>query len=105
MNIEEWSTIVGFLMPALVSVINQVHWLSWQKALVALLASVVGGTVTALLNHNFTGASWVTAIAIVFGSSQLFYHTWFKNSGISAAIEKKVNLPIGGRSSASAPSA
>lgn len=91
MTVEQWSLVVGFLLPALVAVVNRAEWKAWVKALVALLASVVVGTVTAMLGGQFTGANWVTSIGIVFGVSQAAYLTWWKNSDIAKKIESSIN--------------
>lgn len=90
MTVEQWSLVVGFLLPALVSIVNRAEWKAWVKAVVALLASVVVGTVTAMLGGQFTGANWVTSIGIVFGVSQAAYLTWWKNSDIAGWIEQNV---------------
>lgn len=90
MTVEQWSIMVGFFLPALVAIVNRQEWQSWVKAVAALVASVVVGTVTALLSGGFTGANWVTAIGIVFAASQLAYHTWWKGSDIAGWIERNV---------------
>ena len=92
MNIEIWSGLVGFFLPILVAWLNRTNWENWKKALIALASAVLGGTVTALLNHNFNGANWLTALGVVFTSSQAFYHLWWKNSAITDYIEQKWNV-------------
>lgn len=92
MTVEQWSLMVGFFLPALVAVVNRQEWKPWIKAVAALVASVVVGTVTALLSGRFTGANWMTAIGIVFAASQLAYVTWWKNSDIAGWIERNVNV-------------
>jgi hypothetical protein len=103
MTTNTWAALVGFVLPALVAIINRSEWKSWVKGIVALLASVVVGTITALLAGSFTGASWLQAISIVFAASQVAYHTWWKNSDIAGLIEQFFNIfpkpvapPLGG---------
>jgi hypothetical protein len=91
MTVEQWSLLVGLFLPALVSIVNRAEWKSWVKAIVALLASVAVGTVTALLSGQFTGANWATSIGIVFGVSQAAYVTWWKGSDIAKKIESGIN--------------
>lgn len=91
MTLAQWSAILGFVLPALVAIVNRSDWKSWQKAVVALVASVAAGTVTALISGSFTGANWATSIGIVFGASQLAYHTWWKGSDITKWIENTIN--------------
>lgn len=95
MTTDTWAAIVGFVLPALVAIINREEWKPWIKAVVALLASVCVGTVTALLSGSFTGTTWVQAIAVVFAASQLAYHTWWKNSDITDWIEQSINIITG----------
>lgn len=95
MTTDQWAAIVGFVLPALVAIINREPWTAWVKAVVALVVSVVGGTVTALLSGQFSGSTWLQAVGIAFASSQAFYHLWWKNSDISAWIEKNVNVISG----------
>lgn len=97
MTVDQWAGIVGFLLPALVAVVNREEWKPWLKAVVALGSSILAGTVTALLSGDFTGTNWVTAIGIVFAASAASYKLWWKGSGISDKIEKGVNL-ISGKS-------
>jgi len=92
MTVEQWAAGVGFVLPILVAIINREEWKPWLKAVVSLLASVAGGTVTALLGGEFTGANWLTAIGVAFGASQVFYHTWWKNSDITSWIEQTINV-------------
>lgn len=92
MTVETWAILVGFFVPALVSAVNRYDWKPWIKAVVALVVSVLVGTVTALLSGEFTGANWATSIGIVFGSSQAAYALWWKGSGIATKIENKVNV-------------
>lgn len=95
MTVDTWSALVGILLPGLVAIINHENWKSWIKAIIALAASVVVGTVTALLSGGFSGATWVQAVGVVFVASQVAYHTWWKNSDISSWIERSVNVISG----------
>lgn len=92
MTVETWAALVGAFLPALVALVNRADWKSWLKGVVAVLSSVLAGTVTALLAGDFTGVHWVTAMGIVFASSQVAYLTWWKGTGISDKIEKAVNI-------------
>ncbi len=95
MTVDTWSALVGLLLPGLVAIVNRESWKPWVKAVVAVAASVLVGTVTALLSGGFTGVTWVQALVIVSVASQVAYHTWWKNSGISDWIEKSINVISG----------
>lgn len=95
MTVDQWAAVVGFFLPGLVSIINRAEWKPWLKAVIALLVSVVVGSVTALLSHGFTGATWLQAIGVVFAASQAAYHLWWKNSDITDWIEQSINIVAG----------
>ncbi len=103
MTIEQWAGMAGFLVPALVAVVNREEWKPWVKAVIALLSSIVVGTVTALLSGDFTGTDWATAIGIAFAASQVAYMTWWKGSGITTWIEDNINVISGKQSPPEAP--
>lgn len=101
MTVEQWAAGVGFVLPMLVAIINRSEWKPWVKAIVALLSSIAAGTVTALLAGEFTGANWLQAIGVVFASSQLAYHTWWKNSSMTSWLEETINVITGRKTSES----
>lgn len=105
MTVDQWAAVVGFFVPALIAVINRSEWKSWVKAIVSIGTAVLVGTVTALLSGSFTGATWIQAIGIVFAASQVAYHTWWKNSGISSKIEQTINVISGKTSGDGTPGA
>jgi len=90
MTTDQWAAVVGFVLPALVAIINREPWAPWIKGLVALATSILVGTITALLAGQFTGATWFQAIVITFAASQVAYHTWWKGTEIAAWIESHV---------------
>jgi hypothetical protein len=90
MTTDQWAAVVGFVLPVLVAIINREPWSPWLKAVIALLTSVAGGTVTALLAGQFTGTTWLQAIGVSFAASQVFYMAWWKKSGITDWIEQRV---------------
>jgi ABC-type uncharacterized transport system permease subunit len=92
MTTDQWAALVGFFLPALVAIINREEWKPWVKGAVALLASALVGTITALVAGSFTGASWIQAVGVVFAASQLAYHTWWKGTDIAGQIEKAINI-------------
>lgn len=95
MTTDQWAAFAGFFLPAVVAVVNRAEWKSWVKGLIALLASVLVGTVTALLGGQFTGHTWVEAVGVAFAASQVAYHTWWKGTNISTWIEQTINVIAG----------
>lgn len=107
MTTDQWAAVVGFVLPALVAIINREPWKPWIKAVVALVSSALVGTVTALLSGQFTGATWIQAIGIVFAASQVAYMLWWKKSGITDWIEQNIlpglaQTPVAARHAAGA---
>lgn len=97
MTVDQWAAVVGFVLPAVIAVVNRAEWKAWLKALVALGTSVLAGTVTALLSGDFTGSTWLQAIGIAFAASAASYKLWWKSSGISDKIEQAVNVVAAGK--------
>lgn len=95
MTTNEWAVAAGFFLPVLVAVVNRAEWKPWVKGLIAVLASVVVGTVTALLAGQFTDQTWMQSVAIVFAASQAAYHSWWKGTEIATWIEKTINVVTG----------
>lgn len=95
MTTDTWAALVGFVLPALVSIVSREEWKPWLKGIVALLSSAIVGTITAMIAGTLTGTTWVQAVGVVFGISQLAYHTWWKNTDIAGMIERSVNVIAG----------
>lgn len=90
-EIDMWSTLVGFLMPALVAVINKYTWPSWLKGIVAVVSCIIAGGVTAWLSGDINGMPLVKSILIVLVATLGSYHVWWKPTGIAPAIEKSTS--------------
>ena len=91
----EWATLLGILLPLLVSVINQ-PWLSVSaKHAVAVALAIVVGSATVF----FTGAplSWATigtAVSAVYAASQFAYSVLWRPTGVSPAIESATSAKV-----------
>lgn len=87
-----WALILGVLTPLVVSVVQQPKWPSQLRAVVALVAAVVVGTVTVLANGGFDDTSGVLGIiALVLVASNTAYATLWKPTGIAPLIEAKTS--------------
>lgn len=95
MTVDQWAAVVGFVLPALVALVNREEWKPWVKGVVAILASVAAGTVTALIAGQFDQKTWVESIGVAFVASQAAYLTWWKNTKIASWIEQNFNIISG----------
>jgi len=86
--VAQWSALVGVFTPMLVAVVNRSHWLSWVKAVVALLTCLVTGTVTAWLAGDLSFTEWGTAVLVVLLASATMYKQFWKDSTITDKIEE-----------------
>lgn len=87
-----WATIIGFMLPALISFINQAKWSSQVKGVVALASSVVAGAGTAYFAGQWNSEDVVRSIMIVLILSQVAYATFWKPTNIASSIERDTTI-------------
>jgi hypothetical protein len=87
-----WGTIVGAVLPYLIALVQQPRWSGTVKRVVALVAAVVFGIGTAVVNGQLdnvapTRESLLTAVAAVFVASQAVYarFAWPTTARLEAA--------------------
>lgn len=88
---------IGSVMPVLVAVVVRSNWPNWVKGLIALATSLLLGVIAAAAANDLTALGWMKAALVVFGASQVAYHTWWKTSGIAGAIERATQPETAGR--------
>lgn len=86
-TLQQWSIIVGFLMPAVIAIVNQSTWSKTLRGLVAFASSLVAAFVTTYLETGFDTEDFVKSGIFVFGAAVVTYHTWWKPSTIAPRIE------------------
>lgn len=91
-DLDMWSALVGFALPALIAVLVQSHWSSQVKGAVTAAVCVVGGGVTAALTGYLTGITVVRAILVVLASAVAFYRMFWKPTRIASTIEQATNV-------------
>ena len=89
---EQWALLVGFLMPLLLSVIQQPGWSKPVRAIVMFIVCIVGGLITVWVatpgglsgssTHGIIGVCLTVALAAV-----AFYEKFWKPTGVAPAIE------------------
>lgn len=92
-HVAMWSAIVGFLMPLLISFVNQPRWSSFVRGLVAFVASAIAAAGTVYFTGDFDeGSDVVTAALTVFLVTINTYHFWWKPSMIAPKIERLTSV-------------
>lgn len=83
-----WSTIVGFLSPLVISIIQQPKFNEAAKAVITFLYCLVTAFITVILEGRFTQDRFVTAMLFVFVTAIVAYKGLWKPTGASPAIER-----------------
>jgi hypothetical protein len=86
-NAQLWALVVGALLPPLVAVVQQRHWPTWLRTLVGVVASLVAGTGTVLVQHGWSWHDWVGTSLLILVASVSTYRGVWKKSGIAPKIE------------------
>jgi ABC-type uncharacterized transport system permease subunit len=87
-NLQISSAFVGFVMPLVVSLVNQTHWRPQIKGLVAILVSLVASFLTSWIAGDLNGKSFATSFLIVLGATLTTYRVFWKPTGIADSVEK-----------------
>lgn len=92
-----WGLILGVLLPLLTSVVQQPTWSAPLRAVVGLVAAVIGGFVTCLANGTVgDGQTLLSTIAVVLVAAQATYRGFYKPTGVAPGIEAATS-PRAGR--------
>lgn len=91
-DLEMYALIVGFLLPPVLSVVQQSGWSDRLRAVVAFLACALAGAGTAYFQGDLTGRRFVSASLVVLVTALATYRNLWKPTGVSPAIETKTNV-------------
>jgi hypothetical protein len=91
-NVELSSAFVGLLVPLIVSFVNQSHWKSQVKGLVAIVISLVAAVVTSWAAGDLHGKSLATSFLIVLGATLSTYRIFWKPTGIADSVESATTV-------------
>jgi hypothetical protein len=92
-NAQEWALVVGFLLPLVMSVINQPGWSGQVKSLLAFAASALAGVGTLYFaQHSDKDVpTWISTALLILVTAQASYHGFHKPTGIAPTIEAKTS--------------
>lgn len=79
--------VVGALLPLVIALLNQAHWPSPVKGLVALAACVVAATVTEAAQGHLNLSDWPGAVVLVGAAALGTYRVLWKPSDIADLVE------------------
>lgn len=88
-NLVLWGTILGTVLPILISKINARTWTSTTKGLVAFLVCLVAAIGTAYFKGDLTAGDVVSALLGTFGAAIVTYNQFWKPTGIGEALERE----------------
>ena len=86
-------TMAAFVLPPIISILNQRKWQSEIKALVALLICAVYSAVVTLLRHEINWLEWRNALLQVCAGTFVAYKLFWIPSGLAAKIENRTSIP------------
>lgn len=88
-QIDQWTTVVGILLPLAVAVVNRTAWASGAKALMALLICVLAAGGDVYFKGAFSLKAWSqTALYIFFLVVTTYVGVW-RPTGLADAVEKR----------------
>ena len=104
-NLQLASAFVGFVVPLVVSFVNQSHWKSQYKGAVAIAVSALAALITSWAAGDLHGKSFATSFAIVLGATLSTYRIFWKPTGIADSVESATTLHKTPPTTAPAPAA
>lgn len=87
-----YSLLVGFLLPPVLSIVQQSDWSDRLRAAVAFAACLLAGAGVAYFQGDLTGKRFVSGALIVLVTGLTTYRNFWKPTGISPGIEAKTNV-------------
>lgn len=93
-NLAEWSLVIGFFSPLVISVLQQTGWPKEMRAVVTLLYSIVVAGPTAYFAGNLTGKDFVSAGLLIMVSAISTYQGLWSKVRVTASIERATTLPF-----------
>lgn len=82
------NTLIGFLLPHAIALVNQLHWGPRLKAAVAFAVCTLAAAVTSYVAGELTPADLALSAMTVFGAAQVSYQQLWQPTGIAPAIEQ-----------------
>jgi len=91
-NGDLWATIVGALLPTLISVVTQARWSDRVKSIVALVICFIAGGITSYYSGAVDWQDVGRTIMLVTISTMTFYRNFWKPTGAGSNIQKLTDI-------------
>ena len=91
-NLAQWSAIVAFFVPIVLSFLIQSKWSTQVKAVVFFGVSIIAAGGTAYFQGDLTGKRWLDSALIIVAAAAAFYHGFWRPTGVAPTIEQGTNL-------------
>lgn len=91
-SLAQWSLIVAFFVPLVMSVLNQSKWSAQIKAGLFFAVSLVAAAGTAYFQGDLTGKRFVDSALVIVAAGAAFYQGWWKPVGVAPKLEEVTNL-------------
>ncbi len=89
--LDQWTALVSFVMPFLVSVLVQSHWNETTKRLVAFVACVAATVIQLSIQGRLDVEHLFPTALATFTGSQVLYLHFFKPLGLTQPVEEFTN--------------
>lgn len=90
--LDQWTLVLGFLMPLIVAMVNQSHWPTRFKAIVGLAVCVAAAAVQMGLKGQLDASNLLSASLALAALSITFFKGFWRPTGIAGALESATNL-------------
>lgn len=89
-----WSTVVGFALPPVLSVVMRAQWRPETKGLAAFAACLIAAAGTVWLRGDLRhGADLASSFLLIFSGAIATYRLYWRPTGIAPAIERATDRP------------
>ena len=88
-TVDEWTTVVGILLPLVIAVINRTAWGSPLKAIASLGICILVAAGEVAVKGQFDVKHWSQNTLAIFFLTVTTYYGFWKPTGIADAVEKR----------------
>lgn len=91
------NVLIGVVMPLVIALINQCHWTSKLKSLVAIVVCVGAAAITEAIRAGdaFSLANWRATAIVIAGAAVISYQTWWRPSTWAPSLEAATTVSTG----------
>jgi len=86
------SGIVGFFLPHLIALVNQSHWKTGLKSIIAFGICLVGAVVVTYATGDLDFHNWAASAGVIFAAAQVSYKGLWRPTGAAPALEESTTL-------------